>query len=48
MPPEFTGEGPRKNANSDGQISLPEMIEAVATMSALCIAGRFWQLNFKE
>lgn len=28
------------------QISLPEMIEAVATMSALCIAGRYWQLNF--
>jgi hypothetical protein len=29
------------------QISLPEMIEAVAAMSALCIAGRYWQLNFK-
>ena len=30
------------------QISLPELIEAVATISALCIAGRFWQLNFNE
>ncbi|MDX2501317.1 MAG: SidJ-related pseudokinase [Deltaproteobacteria bacterium] len=29
------------------QISLPELIKAVATMSALCIAGKFWQLNFK-
>ena len=28
------------------QISLPELVEAVATMSALCIAGRFRQLNF--
>ena len=27
----------------NGQISLPELIEAVATMSALCIAGRFRQ-----
>ena len=27
------------------QISLPELIEAVATMSALCIAGGFRQQN---
>ena len=27
------------------QISLPELIEAVATMSALCIAGRFRKEN---
>ena len=30
------------------QISLPELIQAVATMSALCIAGRFWRLSFKR
>jgi hypothetical protein len=29
------------------QISLPELTEAVATMSALCIAGRFWRVKYK-
>ena len=28
------------------QISLPELIQAVATMSALCIAGRFWRESY--
>jgi hypothetical protein len=27
------------------RISLPEMIEAIGTMSALCIAGKFWTMR---
>jgi hypothetical protein len=30
------------------QISLPELIEAVGTMSAMCIQGRYWKDNFSE
>lgn len=26
----------------NGRISIPELIEAIETMSALCMAGRFW------
>jgi hypothetical protein len=34
--------GPHLGAFNDS-ISLPELIESVATMSALCIAGRYWK-----
>jgi len=37
--------GPHLGGFND-QISLPELIQAVATMSALCVAGRFWQENY--
>ena len=30
------------------RISLPELIESVGTMAALCIGGRYWQENFSE
>ena len=29
-------------------ISLPELIESVETMSALCVAGRYWRERFKS
>ena len=34
--------GPHLGAFNE-TISLPELIESVATMSALCIAGRYWK-----
>jgi len=30
------------------RISLPELIESVGAISALCIAGRYWRENFSE
>jgi hypothetical protein len=30
------------------RISLPELIECIGTISALCIAGRYWRENFSE
>lgn len=30
------------------RISLPELIESVETMSALCIAGRYWKENYQS
>ncbi|MEW6327381.1 MAG: SidJ-related pseudokinase [Thermodesulfobacteriota bacterium] len=30
------------------QISLPELIESVGAMSALCIAGKYWQERFPD
>ncbi|MFO8085573.1 MAG: SidJ-related pseudokinase [Desulfobacterales bacterium] len=30
------------------RISIPELIEAVAAMSGLCIGGKFWQQHFKQ
>jgi len=30
------------------RISLPELIESVGTMAALCIAGRYWRENFSS
>lgn len=30
------------------RISLPELIESIGTISALCIAGRYWRENFSE
>ena len=37
--------GPHLGAFNE-RISLPELIECVETMSALCIAGKFWQRHF--
>jgi hypothetical protein len=37
--------GPHLGAFNE-RISLPELIESVETMSALCIAGKFWQRHF--
>lgn len=37
--------GPHLGAFND-RISIPELIEAVATMSALCIAGKFFSTRF--
>jgi hypothetical protein len=30
------------------RISIPELIEAVAAMSGMCIGGKFWQEHFKQ
>lgn len=37
--------GPHLGAFNE-RISLPELVEAVETMSALCVAGRYWQAHF--
>jgi hypothetical protein len=37
--------GPHLGAFNE-RISLPELVEAVETMSALCVAGRYWQAYF--
>lgn len=39
--------GPHLGAFNEG-ISLPELIESVETMSALCIAGRYWSEHFQS
>jgi hypothetical protein len=30
------------------QISIPELIEAVAAMAGVCMAGKFWRENFGQ
>ena len=32
----------------NSRISLPELIESTATMSAVCVAGKYWQERFGE
>lgn len=39
--------GPHLGGFNEG-ISLPELIESVETMSALCVAGGYWQEHFKS
>ena len=39
--------GPHLGAFNEG-ISLPELIESVETMSALCIAGRYWSEHLQS
>ncbi len=38
--------GPHLGGFND-TISLPELIESVSAMSALCIVGRFWKEKFE-
>ena len=45
IPCRSGSQGPTRRCRDLNRISLPELIDAVETLSASCIAGRYWNMH---